>query len=794
MAQAITPNVSEGRRRALERRRAQTTQGAAGTSSGRSRSAVRGADVARPSAPITTANVAVATASVVNRQATVSGASSKGREASVARRRAMTSRGKVGIAVSAGAERTRSQSEREHQHASGGSMPARTAEKGCGCDGRKGENSEMRASASVLSTSVGASSRLVAKPKTALPRRNIGQPEGRQLSMARRRMLAQRGRQAVENTDRVRSPGQRARQLNPELTGREVAREVRSERSKNGGRGQKNSGPSGRQRPGAGSTEDGSWKVGRSETASGQTVTGTLVGRNHRVTGDEPGTCRVVTGTEYMAAEIFREYCQTDAVPNPRKVALTKTAAGHAVTGTEVGRSQRVTGDEVGSCKRVTGNEYFPADQFGAFCGIEPAPAPAKITVTQTGRGRPVSGSNIDRPARMTGVEAGAGRATTGTAYISPLRKEGDDESIFKKVGTTSTFRGGQVTGVVVGRSARVTGDEPGSCRMVTGDEYVGSEQYTQFCGVEPRAETPKVAFSQTSKGKTVTGWQTGRSSRVTGDEPGTYSGITGTPYAGVEASQPFRAPPAAQKAAMRNPMRNAMNRAAAGMPLAGSQAGLDDRMMANRKAARDDFAGTPYAGADQFGESRGLGAAPGNPDFPQSLDGVSWASPFSVTTPAREAQRARRQSGVTGTRYEQGNITGPFVMGEGKITGTEQFRFGGSESQLGAPIDVLPEQPAPSDDNEASRSRITGEGIDTGLRITGDDWGRNERVTGTEGRSSVRRNPTRRGASAGSMAMMARRPAQDEKQQDVAPSRVTGSSGNTEKGAFITVSGGARG
>ena len=793
MAQAITPNISEGRRRALDRRRAHSTQGAAGTPGGRTRSATSGSDSARHSelmhsAPINKSAASVATAPTPNRQSAVFGASSKGREASLARRRAMTSRGKVGIAVSAATERTRSQSEREHQHASGVSMPARTAEKGCGCDGRKGESSETRASASVLSTSAGASSRLVAKPKTAPPRRNIGQPEGRQLSMARRRMQAQLGRQAVVQTDRVRSPGQRARQLNPELTGRELAREVRSERSKNGGRGQKNSGPCGRQRPGASQAEDVSLKVGRSETASGQTVTGTLVGRSRRVTGDEPSTCRVITGTEYMAADIFREYCQTDAVPNPRKVALTKTAAGRAVTGTEVGRSQKVTGDEPGSCRRVTGNEYLPADQLSAFCGTEPAPAPAKITLTPTGRGRTVSGSNIDRPARVTGTEAGADRATTGTTYISPLRKQDDNGSIFKKVGTTSTFRGGQVTGVVVGRSARVTGDEPGSCRMITGDEYVGSEQYKQFCGVEPRAQAPKMALSQTSRGKTVTGTQTGRSGRVTGDEPGSCNAITGTPYAGVEAYQQFCAPQAAQSAPM--PMRSRMNRATAVMPVMGSQR----KMTEDRKVARDDLAGTPYVGEGQFAENRGLGAVPGNPDFPQPLDGVSWAATFSVTTPAREAQRARRQSGVTGTRYEQGNITGPFVMGEGKITGTEQFRFGASESQLGAPMAVLPEQTAAGDANDAPKSRITGEGIDTGLRITGDDWGRNDRVTGTEGRSAVRRNPTRRGPGMGGTSMMARRPAQEEKQHEVAPSRVTGSSGNTEKGALVTVSGGARG
>jgi len=792
MAQAITPNLSEGRRRALERRRAHSLQGAGAASGGRTRSAVSGSDFAPQSAAINTssASIPAAPAPVRSRQIAASGVSSKGREASVARRRAMAARGKVSVAVSAGVERTRSQSERERQHAAGAATSIKTADKGCGCGGRKEEIGEIHNSASTLFASTVAVSHPAAKPKSGLPRRNIGQPEGRQLSMARRRLLAQRGRQAVDHTDRVRSPGQRVRQLNPELTGRELAREVRNERSKNGGRGQKSSGPCGRQRPAAGGAEDATWKVGSSETASGQTVTGTQVGRSRRVTGDEPSTCRVITGTEYMAADIFREFCQTDAVPSPRKVALTKTAAGHLVTGTEVGRSTKVTGNEAGSCRRVTGNEYLPAEQVSALCGTEPAPAPAKITITQTGRGRTVSGSNIDRPARVTGTEAGAERATTGTPYISAVRRQDASGSIFKKVGVTSTFRGGQVTGVVVGRNSRVTGDEPGTCRLITGDEYVGSEQYQEFCGVEPQPEAAKVGLSQTSKGKVVTGTQSGRSARVTGDEPGTCKAVTGTPYAGVEIYQQYCAPQAAQSALM----RSRMNRATPGMPLTGLQPGIGGKMTGDRKGACEEITGTPYVGQDQFVESCGLGAVPGNPDFPQPLDGVPWASTFSVTTPAREAQRARRQSGVTGIRYEQGNITGPFVMGEGKITGTEQFRFGASESQLAAPSPVLPDQTGAGEVKDVPKSRITGEGIDTGLRITGDDWGRNDRVTGTEGRSAVRRNPTRRGPGMGGTSMMARRPMQAEKQHEVAPSRVTGSSGNTEKGALVTVSGGARG
>ena len=87
-------------------------------------------------------------------------------------------------------------------------------------------------------------------------------------------------------------------------------------------------------------------------------------------------------------------------------------------------------------------------------------------------------------------------------------------------------------------------------------------------------------------------------------------------------------------------------------------------------------------------------------------------------------------------------------------------------------------------------KARITGEGQDAGLKITGDDWDRGSNVTGTEGTSATRRNPTMR---MGAMSAMAVAPKRNE-EVPVPNSKVTGGSGNTEKGSLITYSGGARG
>lgn len=84
----------------------------------------------------------------------------------------------------------------------------------------------------------------------------------------------------------------------------------------------------------------------------------------------------------------------------------------------------------------------------------------------------------------------------------------------------------------------------------------------------------------------------------------------------------------------------------------------------------------------------------------------------------------------MTGAYYEQGQVTGPFGMAPGKVTGTEEARFGRSAPT--APT-AVPADAALIDGRV--KTRITGEGIDAGHKITGDDWDRGDRVTGTEER-----------------------------------------------------------
>jgi hypothetical protein len=273
----------------------------------------------------------------------------------------------------------------------------------------------------------------------------------------------------------------------------------------------------------------------------------------------------------------------------------------------------------------------------------------------------------------------------------------------------------------------------------------------------------------------------TGRSSRVTGDEPGTCKSITGTPYAGSEQYGGFCQPDQAEKATA----RMHLSKRSAGAPMTGIQPAVGGTMTGDAKGACETVSGTPYVGADQQAEAcPALPAEPGSPDFPQSLGEAPWGD-FSVTSPSHAATAPQPQSGVTGTGYEQGQITGPFGMATGKVTGTEEARFGRPNKPAAVP------EAQPKVDGRV-KSRVTGEGISAGLKITGDDWDRGDRVTGTEGTSAMRRNPTRRGGPMTAMAQLRVGSRNEDLPEPI--SKVTGGSGNTERGSLVTYSGGARG
>ena len=388
-----------------------------------------------------------------------------------------------------------------------------------------------------------------------------------------------------------------------------------------------------------------------------------------------------------------------------------------------------------------------------------------------------VTGDSVDRSPKVTGDESGMNRQLTGTRYMAAS----DTGHMPARVGASTTHGGSHVTGTMVGRHDSVTGDEAGSCRRITGDDYIGQEQFASFCKTTPAPQDQKTDASFADTGNMVTGTMTGRSDRVTGDEAGTCKAVTGTPYTSLDQAATYcEASEVAETEARKRPP--------AGTPgaiMTGRQPGVGGAMTGAEKGSCEPITGTPYIGADQFADAcPATPADTASPDFPQPLEGAPWKQ-FSVTPPSGGAAHAEGSTGVTGNRYEaRHDITGPFGMAGGKVTGTEEARFGG-RMQSGQHRPVVAQQV-----DGRVKARITGEGQDAGLKITGSDWMRNQHVTGTEGRSATLRNPTIRMGMTDTMAVLQKR----NEALPVPDSKVTGGSGNTDKGSLITYSGGARG
>ncbi|MCS6787080.1 MAG: CsoS2 family carboxysome shell protein [Thiobacillaceae bacterium] len=770
---------------------------------------------------------------------------------------------------------------------------------GCGCNGAPGgcgAVATLNAAAGgaeadwrpALETSAADQQAVVALPE---------QPTGRALARARRAALARDGKAGLKRVAQaakiaVSLPGQDWQSaIVKGATGRQIAMQRRRVLSLTGRAGEANAAtrPTGRMR--ARKLLPAPPKVEEGHTLSGRPITGTQVERSPKVTGNEPGSCRVITGTEYIGLEQFQSICGKRPEPGPAKVGASTTLRAQKVTGTEVGRSAKVTGDEPGSCRIITGTEYLSAERYEEFCATRPQPVmPPKVGVAQTDKGKVVTGTQVGRSPKVTGDEPGADRVITGTRYTQAAPDTGPDKVII-----THTAGGKPVTGTAVGRSVKITGDEPGACRGITGTQYLALEQFEDFCKTEPPKHPRKVSVMSTRGEHTVTGTEVGRSPKVTGDEPGSCRHITGTQYFNARDFEPLCAVGGPRKVGEaqtlagqtvtgtevgRSPKvtgdepggcapvtgtdytvadpavcpvstpiapvaKVQVDRTLRGVPITGSAVGRSPRVTGDEYGGCAPISGTPYIGRSQYaqfcatedtqaqlarvrdqatipaavvtgdrpgaggsvmtGDERGA-CAPltGTPYLgPDTLPSQcataasgrfvprarTWEAPprppapidFSIKSPAREAWERRMQAGeVTGTAYGGERITGPVNKAQGLITGTPEFRHLGARGQAAAEQERI-----------AAALRVTGEGHQ-GPRITGDAWHPQSRVTGTEGSFAQTRNPSLRGEPRG--AGVSAQAWRDIERPPVPESRITGSAGNTSKGAIVTYSGGARG
>ncbi len=584
-------------------------------------------------------------------------------------------------------------------------------------------------------------------------------PSGRALARARRNVLAKEGKaglkrvaQAVKIATALPEQNWQAA-IAQGATGRQIAMQHRLVRSLTGRSAEETgSRPAGRVRPTVAKGE-APVKVEEGHTLAGQRITGTMVERSKLVTGNEPGAARVITGTEYIGAEQYERAGVARPHGAPAKVSVGETAKGKPITGALVGRSPKVTGDEAGAARTLTGTAYFGA--------AVSAPAPEKVVVTHTAWGKPVTGIVVGG-GKLTGDERGMCARVTGTEYLAAetVRAECkiEPEAGPSKVTVSTTLGSQPVSGPGVGRSAKVTGDEPGACRPITGTQYYNVKDFAELCPTP----SPRRAVSVMSRPAAVTEPAFPKSDGDAGSEAACVAARSSAHPFGLDTS---RVRPAA--AVIPAIAVTGDRPGAGGAPMTGDERG-----------ACLPVSGTPYLGEDN---------SPADCPTPASGRFLSRARPaehearapapldFSIRSPAREAWE-RRGAVITGDSMAGERITGPIAKAGGLVTGTPDFRHRAAAARPDAP----------------AATRLSGEGAQTGSRVTGDAWHAQPRVTGTEGVSALARNPSQRGEPR-DVGVGGARAFRDVERQPIPESKVTGSSGNTTRGALVTVSGGAR-
>jgi hypothetical protein len=329
------------------------------------------------------------------------------------------------------------------------------------------------------------------------------------------------------------------------------------------------------------------------------------------------------------------------------------------------------------------------------------------------------------------------------------------------------TAGGLPISGAAVGRSANVTGDESGSCRPITGDQYLMPAARQALCETDNNAARAgrafmrngrrdpvtgaKVTESETWSRQRITGVDVEHNDHVTGDEYGACNSVTGTPYVGPS-----------QYEAVCSSGAPAMAQPTAGSRVTGDTPMNVDHVTGTQRGSGRSITGTPYYRETLAGDAQG-----------EAIAQIS--ARFSVRSPQREAQLSADATAAQAPTAAE-RITGSFAVGEGKITGNQEFHF------------------SPRANGErAGRIRVTGEGRVEGLTITGSAWTENTKVTGTEDYIAVERNPSERAGNrqnfAGSSAF------KGEGRHDEPRKMVTGMVGWSAKSAArVTLSGGAQG
>lgn len=211
---------------------------------------------------------------------------------------------------------------------------------------------------------------------------------------------------------------------------------------------------------------------------------------------------------------------------------LEQTLGGHTISGSAIGRSGRVTGDESGASRSLTGSQYFAsaehqARQASAQAGRMDPASGTKVSRSQTWGGQAVTGPQMERHGRVTGIEAASSRTMTGTPYYGAVARQ-DADGTEREAGSGGKRPLRAITGNVPYNHPSVSGTHVGADRLITGSTYFINK--SDLAGRDASADPLHQAVSGFSVSSPQRAAQMQARSDRGNAQPGTHeAAITGT-------------------------------------------------------------------------------------------------------------------------------------------------------------------------------------------------------------------------------------------------------------------------
>lgn len=275
---------------------------------------------------------------------------------------------------------------------------------------------------------------------------------------------------------------------------------------------------------------------------AGLPITGTALGRSTRVTGDEPGSCRTLTGDQYLMPAIRQSLCRVPAQrkatrdtaningqdrPDPvtgEKVIVSETWSRQRITGVAVEHHKHVTGAEHGVCSSVTGTPYVGPGEFEAHCETAATHAVAQRVMPTLSKAQRVTGNIALSVEHVTGTQRGAERGITGTPYYRENGEVTETDTTLERINARFSIRTPQ-------REAQLRMDQkviaaPSAEDRITGTFAAGTGKIT---GNQEFHFRPRQQLERDDRKSRITGEGRMEGTKITGGAWDAKHNVTGT-------------------------------------------------------------------------------------------------------------------------------------------------------------------------------------------------------------------------------------------------------------------------